>query len=343
MASVGHIAVGMAGARAYHDGRLPRWSSLVWWSALSLLPDVDTIGFAFGVPYAAPWGHRGATHSLTLSLVLGLLVGLAARWRRLPAISTAFTASAVLASHGLLDTMTDGGLGCALLWPFDLTRYFAPWRPIPVAPIGPSFFSPYGAMVAATELVLFSPLLVFALRSWRARTRPVVAGCLLAVWLGSGWLLTSGDPAREALVGFVLREDTAYSNGFTEHAFRSIREGASDAEVRRLLGVPYGEGWIYQPKGQPFRPAMDRSAASLPPECLLVRSEAGVVVAARDAGACATIGVHKGVSLADVNQRLGPPPEWCWEYAWGRDTGHHRIRMLCFTNARVTVVIRQWS
>lgn len=48
-----------------------------------------------GVPYAAPWGHRGATHSLTLSLALGLVVGFAARWGKVPAIRTAFTASAV--------------------------------------------------------------------------------------------------------------------------------------------------------------------------------------------------------------------------------------------------------
>jgi hypothetical protein len=62
----------------------------------------------------------------------------------------------------------DGGLGCALLWPFDLTRYFAPWRPIPVSPIGLSFLSPYGLMVALTELVFFAPLFVYALRRRRA-------------------------------------------------------------------------------------------------------------------------------------------------------------------------------
>jgi hypothetical protein len=54
MASIGHVAIGMAAARAYHEGRLPRWSSLALWSALSLLPDVDVIGFARGVDYAAP-------------------------------------------------------------------------------------------------------------------------------------------------------------------------------------------------------------------------------------------------------------------------------------------------
>ena len=34
-----------------------------------------------------------------------------------------------------------------------------------------------------------------------------------------------------------------------------------------------------------------------------------LVVTARDADACATTGIHEGVSLADVNQRLGPPPD----------------------------------
>jgi inner membrane protein len=127
---------------------------------LSLLPDADVIGFSVGVRYADPWGHRGATHSFAAALVVGVLCGLAARLFGRPAARTALLASAVLASHALLDTLTDGGLGCALLWPFDQTRYFAPWRPIPVAPIGLRFLSPSGALVAATELVLFSPLLL---------------------------------------------------------------------------------------------------------------------------------------------------------------------------------------
>jgi inner membrane protein len=65
----------------------------------------------------------------------------------------------------LLDTLTNGGLGCALFWPFDRTRYFAPWTPIPVSPIGLAYLSPYGLFVASAELVLFAPLIWFALRS----------------------------------------------------------------------------------------------------------------------------------------------------------------------------------
>jgi inner membrane protein len=50
------------------------------------------------------------------------------------------------------------GLNCALFWPFALTRYFAPWRPIPVSPIGLGYLSPYGMLVAIFEVVVFSPL-----------------------------------------------------------------------------------------------------------------------------------------------------------------------------------------
>ncbi len=141
MASVGHIVVGMAAARAYDTRRAPRWTGMAAWSALAMLPDLDVIGFALGVRYGDPWGHRGAAHSLVMAAALGVAVTAIARRRGLPLGRTALFTVTVLASHGLLDTMTDGGLGCALLWPFSLTRYFAPWRPIPVAPIGLDFLS----------------------------------------------------------------------------------------------------------------------------------------------------------------------------------------------------------
>jgi inner membrane protein len=163
----------MAAARFYRSGnRTSRdavWPSMVFWSVLSLLPDADVAGFAVGVAYGDEWGHRGATHSLVFTIALGLAMGLAAPLVRRPAARTALLASAVLVSHPLLDVLTDGGLGCALLWPFDLTRYFAPWNPIPVAPIGARFFSARGLNVALTELVLFGPVFAFALRNRAAQ------------------------------------------------------------------------------------------------------------------------------------------------------------------------------
>jgi inner membrane protein len=140
---------------------------MLLWAALSFLPDADVIGFSLGVQYGDAWGHRGATHSLIFALIVGAIVALIAMWMKRPALRTFTFATLIVASHGLLDTLTDGGRGVALLWPFDLTRYFAPWRPLPVSPIGLGYLSPYGMFVGITELAVFSPLLWYALRSSR--------------------------------------------------------------------------------------------------------------------------------------------------------------------------------
>jgi inner membrane protein len=166
MASIGHVAVGLALGRVF-DQR-PRSMALL--SLLSILPDADVVGFAFGIPYAAPLGHRGASHSLAVAAVLSL--GAAALLQRTSRASyaRALTCALIVAlSHGLLDTLTDGGKGVALFWPFSTERYFAPVRPIPVAPIGASFVSMRGLNVVLWETVAFLPLLVYAFFPRRRR------------------------------------------------------------------------------------------------------------------------------------------------------------------------------
>jgi inner membrane protein len=188
MASIGHVAVGMAVARlrdktgGVRVGTGALAGSMLLWSGLSMLPDADVIGFAFGVRYGASWGHRGATHSFVFSVALGALLGLLAarfgapgsgRWFQRAAV-TALLASLVLASHAVLDTLTDGGRGCALFWPFSDERHFAPLRPIPVAPIGLGFLSQRGLRVALVELVLFAPVFAYALWPRRKPARPAL-------------------------------------------------------------------------------------------------------------------------------------------------------------------------
>ena len=153
----------MAAGRAYgREGRRALKGMIVL-SVISVLPDIDVAGFSFGVPYEAPWGHRGATHSLTMALILGCAAFLASRALKLPPLKSALFVTAVAASHGLLDTLTvGGGLGCELLWPFSPRRFWGPWRFIPVAPIGQDMFSARGAIVVAAELVLFAPFWIYA-------------------------------------------------------------------------------------------------------------------------------------------------------------------------------------
>jgi inner membrane protein len=103
------------------------------------LPDADVAAFSFGIPYENVLGHRGLSHSLAFAAALALLT-VAVGFRRGvsgmgPGRLGLFLFLAT-ASHGLLDTLTNGGLGVALLAPFKNDRYFFPFRPIEVSPIG---------------------------------------------------------------------------------------------------------------------------------------------------------------------------------------------------------------
>src|SRR5215510_2893467 len=122
--------------------------------ACAIAPDFDAIGFWLGLPYESFWGHRGFTHSMVFALLLSWIC---ANWiSHSSAVSRGRLWSvyfmAVL-SHGVLDAMTDGGLGVAFFSPLDQTRYFLPWRPILVSPIGIArFFSPRGVAVLCSEI-----------------------------------------------------------------------------------------------------------------------------------------------------------------------------------------------
>ena len=118
----------------------------------SLVPDADVLGFALGIPYEAPFGHRGASHSIVFAALLATLLTLRERrhFARPGLLFSYLFASAL--SHPLLDMLTDGGLGVALLWPVSNERYFFPQTPVAVSPIGRAFFSEGGFEVIRSEL-----------------------------------------------------------------------------------------------------------------------------------------------------------------------------------------------
>ena len=154
MASVlSHPAVPLALGVALGPERVPP-ALLAAGCVASVLPDVDAVGFAAGIPYGHTFGHRGFTHSFFFAAAVGLLsVPMARRLGASPLGTFAFL-FASMASHGVLDAMTTGGLGIAFLSPFSNERFFLPWRRIAVSPIGvTSFLSPRGMRVIASELV----------------------------------------------------------------------------------------------------------------------------------------------------------------------------------------------
>jgi inner membrane protein len=137
----------------------PSIPARIWFAGAvcSMLPDLDVIGFRFGVRYGDFWGHRGFTHSVLFAALLATVVMALIAWRGITGMSRIslwtflFLATA---SHGFLDAMTDGGLGVAFFSPVDNSRYFLPFTPIRVSPIGISrFFSPRGFAVIKSELL----------------------------------------------------------------------------------------------------------------------------------------------------------------------------------------------
>lgn len=168
-------AVAAAGIGTAFFGRKAPARVWILGALCAALPDADVVGFRFGIHYGDLLGHRGLTHSFAFAAVLAALVAPIARsgselrlgrmWAYL------FLATA---SHGLLDAMTDGGLGVAFFSPFSNARYFFPFRPIVVSPISPHrFFTERGAAVLGSELLwVWLPSLALAgiALMWRRRS-----------------------------------------------------------------------------------------------------------------------------------------------------------------------------
>jgi inner membrane protein len=154
---VTHAVTGLCAGKTVFSEKLP----VRFWvlsMVLPAIPDLDVIGLALGVPYAHFFGHRGFFHSPFFALLLGIAA--TSIWFREEKIFSkcwwqlTVYFFLITASHGILDAFTSGGLGIALLSPFSNQRFFAPWTPIQVSPIGlRGFFSPWGLKVIASEFL----------------------------------------------------------------------------------------------------------------------------------------------------------------------------------------------
>ena len=160
-----HPAVALGLAPIFQRFRVP--NVILWLGAVcTIVPDFDVVTFTFGISYRDVLGHRGFTHSLLFAALLSaILVQVFGANRDEGSKPASFVFLFLCtASHGVFDALTTGGLGVAFFAPFDSTRYFFPWRPIRVSPIGIGFFSSRGALVLWSEIVwMWTPLLVIGL------------------------------------------------------------------------------------------------------------------------------------------------------------------------------------
>lgn len=122
----------------------------------SVIPDADVIMFNFGYAYSHPLGHRGFSHSILFAFLLAFLIRIIF-YRKVKFFSKLGIKLFIVfllatLSHSFLDACTNGGKGIGFFIPFDNTRYFFPWRPITVSPLGVGrFFSERGLHVLQSE------------------------------------------------------------------------------------------------------------------------------------------------------------------------------------------------
>jgi inner membrane protein len=164
---ISHAGVAVAVGTLFSRKDVPRWAWIVG-AGCAVLPDLDILTFRLGVSYHHVLGHRGLSHSIMFGFLISTLVfasivllrgrdhGGRALWAYLLLCAL---------SHGLLDAMTSGGSGVALLAPFSDHRHFLPWRPILAAPVSVGrFFSPRGVQVMLNEMLWIGvPCLVMVL------------------------------------------------------------------------------------------------------------------------------------------------------------------------------------
>ena len=134
-------------------------SPLFWLltAACAMLPDADVIAAsAFDIERGGTFAHRGFTHSILFALISGAFASsIANRFLRTGISHRKLFVYFALATftHPLLDMLTNGVSGVALLAPFSNERFFFPWRPVEVSPIGLGFFSERGIDVILSEFV----------------------------------------------------------------------------------------------------------------------------------------------------------------------------------------------
>lgn len=151
-----HAVAALASGSCFYRPGVPK---RVWvaGAACSVIPDLDVIGFRYGVHYGDFWGHRGFTHSLVFAALAAVIIVMMAFRRGAPPMSRSALLAYLFfagASHGLLDAMTSGGLGVAFFSPIDTSRYFLPWRPLLVSPISAGrFFSHRAYAIMASEMI----------------------------------------------------------------------------------------------------------------------------------------------------------------------------------------------
>ena len=168
---ISHLAVPLALSVALGPDMVPQ-GLMVLALVCAVLPDIDAVGLWLGIPYAHAFGHRGFTHSLPFGVALAGVGSLFVPELGAAPLIAFLVLLVSAASHGVLDAMTNGGLGIAFFSPFSNRRYFLPWRVIEVSPLNFSelFSWRYLRALGSEARYVWIPCVMFGLAGFAVRS-----------------------------------------------------------------------------------------------------------------------------------------------------------------------------
>jgi len=149
-----HPAIAL-GLSPFFSSALQSKTIVLTGAVLTIIPDIDVVGFRFGIPYEHIFGHRGITHSLFFAVIIsGLVARFITRSAKMNAFQVWVYLFLCMGSHGIIDALTNGGHGIAFFAPFTNERYFFPFTPIEVSTLNiRRFFQGQGIPVIKSEII----------------------------------------------------------------------------------------------------------------------------------------------------------------------------------------------
>jgi inner membrane protein len=173
-----HPLVPLVAAAAAGTG-LVSWRLIILGIVFAIAPDFDVVAFRLDIPYESEWGHRGFTHSIAFALFCAVVITPFAPLLKARRLVIFLYLWVCMASHGVMDALTNAGLGVAFFWPFSQERFFFPVQPVDASPISVRrFLDGRGLEILQTEIIwLWFPLVAFGMTAFVLR-RFVMAGAL---------------------------------------------------------------------------------------------------------------------------------------------------------------------
>jgi inner membrane protein len=156
-----HALVPLAGAVAFASSPV-QWRPVFWAAVAAAAPDLDGLtnpvwADRWGLSTYSVYAHRGAAHSLFVALAFGLVAAIFHKRLGVRPLTAAVVVGGTMATHGLLDMLTDSGRPVAYLWPLSSARVFADWRPLHSSPVA---WHHFGSQLFARQRAEFQQIII---------------------------------------------------------------------------------------------------------------------------------------------------------------------------------------